>query len=88
MTKRREQIIAQSTGLMTSKFVSLIYSVEYCYYCKQATAEDRRTMDHKIPVSKGGLHDPQNIVMACLSCNSSKQDLTESEFVEKCDGEI
>ena len=29
-------------------------------------------IDHVIPVSKGGLHIPENIVLACRTCNFSK----------------
>jgi len=32
------------------------------------------TMDHVIPLSKGGEHSPENVVPACMSCNSSKHD--------------
>ncbi len=40
-----------------------------CVYCgKKAT-----TWDHVIPVSKGGDNSYQNIVTACVSCNSSKK---------------
>lgn len=40
-----------------------------CAYCKK-----RRflTMDHVIPLSKGGSHTASNIVPACGSCNSKK----------------
>lgn len=40
-----------------------------CVYCgRQVTL----TMDHIIPVIKGGLHVAANIVPACRSCNSAK----------------
>jgi hypothetical protein len=40
-----------------------------CAYCHR-----RRplTMDHVIPLSKGGPHTASNVVPACLSCNSGK----------------
>ena len=34
-------------------------------------------MEHKLPLCRGGLHDPSNLAMACKSCNSSKRGLTE-----------
>lgn len=40
-----------------------------CVYCGQRTI---LTMDHVIPLSKGGLHEPANILPACRACNSRK----------------
>lgn len=40
-----------------------------CFYC--ATTE-KITKDHVIPVSKGGSDNITNIVPACVSCNSKK----------------
>ncbi len=49
----------------------------FCYYC-----EERKilTKDHKTPVSRGGLHDRDNIVGACISCNASKGAKTVEEY--------
>ena len=44
---------------------------EACFYCD---AHEPLTMDHVIPLSKGGRHSIGNIIPACLSCNSSKSD--------------
>jgi 5-methylcytosine-specific restriction endonuclease McrA len=40
-----------------------------CAYCNQ---KKPLSMDHIVPVSKGGIHDVSNIVPACRSCNSKK----------------
>ena len=40
-----------------------------CYWCKQ---KKKLTMDHVIPLSKGGLHEISNVVAACRPCNSHK----------------
>jgi len=42
-----------------------------CAYCKK---RKKLTVDHIIPLSKGGTNNIDNIVPACGSCNSSKRD--------------
>ena len=41
-----------------------------CHYCNHRKP---LTMDHVIPLSRGGPHTRLNVVPACRSCNSSKQ---------------
>jgi 5-methylcytosine-specific restriction endonuclease McrA len=41
-----------------------------CFYCSEASKE--LTVDHVVPLSRGGEDSPANIVPACRSCNSSK----------------
>lgn len=46
-----------------------------CVYCgKGAEAGNPLTLDHLHAVELGGSNDPSNLVTACLSCNSKKQD--------------
>lgn len=42
------------------------------YKCAYCGASHNLTMEHVMPVSKGGSTTPNNIVPACKSCNSSK----------------
>lgn len=44
-----------------------------CAYCGKDISI-RPTMDHIIPLAKGGFHIKENIVPVCLSCNGKKQD--------------
>jgi len=41
-----------------------------CVYCQKDLKSP--TLDHVIPLSKGGPHEITNVVPACLSCNCSK----------------
>lgn len=41
-----------------------------CAYCGEKVK--KLTMDHVVPVTKGGMSTPQNIVPACKPCNSAK----------------
>ncbi len=45
-----------------------------CFYCKKKLPAGKLTQDHVTPLSKGGRHVKENIVPACQSCNSKKQD--------------
>ncbi len=47
----------------------LDYFGNKCVYCG---CGGKMTLDHKIPISKGGTNWPSNFVPACSPCNSSK----------------
>lgn len=49
-----------------------------CAYC----GEPADTIDHVMPLSRGGQHSFENIVPACFSCNRSKHAKTPREWVE------
>lgn len=48
-----------------------------CYYCG---AKVKLTIDHIIPLSRGGSNWPENIVLACGSCNSKKHSKLPHEW--------
>ncbi|MFA6076351.1 MAG: HNH endonuclease [Negativicutes bacterium] len=52
-----------------------------CYYCKCDISGGKHTVDHYIPLSKGGANSPDNLVMACSKCNSSKRAKMPEEFI-------
>lgn len=48
-----------------------------CYYCDvQSVDPSVMTLDHVVPLAKGGQNTIQNCVPACAECNSSKGDRT------------
>lgn len=51
------------------------------YYQRNADKLRALTMDHVVPLTRGGWHDPINVVPACQSCNSKKHDKTLIEFL-------
>lgn len=78
--RRRAQKQKSDTGLVTTAFILGLYSTTHCFYCDKFTEVINRTMDHMIPLSRGGLHDPLNLVMACGRCNFSKHSMTAEEY--------
>ena len=45
--------------------------LDYCVYCGST---DKPSIDHIIPIDKGGTQDHKNLIRACRSCNSAKND--------------
>lgn len=51
-----------------------------CYWCGEKLS-DTYHVDHIVPLSRGGTNWPENLVIACPSCNCSKQDKLPHEWV-------
>lgn len=45
-----------------------------CRYCGRQAPDVALHVDHVIPVSQGGLTEPENLVAACEECNFGKKD--------------
>ena len=50
-----------------------------CQYCGTRGGALNLTMDHILPVSRGGFNSPDNLVTACLACNQKKGNRTPEE---------
>jgi len=53
-----------------------------CHYCKCPTPPKELTMDHIVPVSRGGRSTKGNVVPACKECNNKKKQLLPMEWDE------
>lgn len=49
-----------------------------CFYCGK---EEKLTVDHIVPLARGGSNWIENVVPACGSCNSRKHTKTAEEFL-------
>lgn len=54
-----------------------------CHYCEKKFPREELTMDHIVPVSRGGKSTKNNIVACCKECNSDKKYLTPAEMILK-----
>lgn len=52
-----------------------------CAYCGRHRNHKYMTVDHIIPLSKGGTNDIGNLQCVCKKCNSLKDDMMPEEFV-------
>lgn len=61
-----------------------------CPYCGAAFVLGhkmfRPTLDHKIPLSRGGNNNRSNFVVCCWRCNRLKHTMTTDEFMSVMDG--
>ena len=51
-----------------------------CYYCLMEISRSQVTMDHVVPISRGGRSTAGNLVPACKGCNENKRSLTAVEW--------
>ena len=53
-----------------------------CYYCDGRLSASELTMDHIVPMSRGGRSTKGNVVPACKTCNNKKKYLLPMEWDE------
>jgi len=53
-----------------------------CWYCGRKTAFKDLTMDHLVPLARGGKSSRENIVPSCKSCNTIKKSMLPLEWQE------
>ncbi|MBW1944437.1 MAG: HNH endonuclease [Deltaproteobacteria bacterium] len=53
-----------------------------CHYCGAEVGRDRLTMDHVVPLSRGGKSRKGNVVPCCKECNSRKRTMLPIEWEE------
>lgn len=54
----------------------------FCYYCDISLGKDKVTMDHIVPISRGGKTTKGNVVISCKECNNKKKYYTPIEWDE------
>lgn len=81
---RRGREKSQSDGTLTTDAVARLFdAVDDCAHCGASLTRrnGRRrylptdaTLDHVIPLSRGGIHGVSNVVIACAACNFGRHD--------------
>jgi len=51
-----------------------------CYYCGQTFSPKTLTMDHIVPMARGGKSVKGNVVACCKDCNSKKKQMLPMEW--------
>lgn len=51
-----------------------------CHYCRKVFPPAELTMDHIIPLSRGGKTEKYNVIACCKDCNTKKRKLLPAEW--------
>jgi hypothetical protein len=73
--RRRARLANNATFEVSKKELKRLYS-SHCFYCHNAA----QTIDHVLPIARGGSHGIGNLVPACNHCNFSKAGRTIMEW--------
>lgn len=76
--RRRAARLGTTAAHTLDDVLALFEAYEWrCGYCGSG---GRLTIDHLVPLSRGGSDASDNLMPACIGCNSSKHDRSELEF--------
>ena len=57
-------------------------AIGLCYYCGRIVSPKDLTMDHIVPLARGGRSTKDNLVPCCKECNTKKRTLLPIEWEE------
>lgn len=63
---------AREDGYLTPADILEVRKGKTCFYCGCELNESNLTIDHFIPLSKGGQNIRENLVACCFGCNNKK----------------
>jgi 5-methylcytosine-specific restriction endonuclease McrA len=77
--RRRARINGNTTSNCRDKEQKLRLA-SFCYWCGGLLTRKTFSIDHIVPIARGGQHRPENLVAACRRCNFSKGKKSPEEW--------
>jgi 5-methylcytosine-specific restriction endonuclease McrA len=74
---------AKAKELRASSWWKSQLAAGVCHYCKGKFPPEELTMDHVVPIVRGGRSAKGNVVPACKDCNNKKKYLTPVDMILK-----
>ncbi len=81
---RRER--AKARDLRKSRWWQQKTASGKCYFCDKKVKFKDLTMDHLLPLARGGRSSKDNLVPCCKSCNTKKRSMLPLEWEAFMDG--
>jgi len=85
--KKRYKALRTNAGELSIKTIQLVYEDNIkkhgtltCIYCEKPIQFGKDTLEHKIPLSRGGTNLYENLAVACFRCNAQKKSKTPEEY--------
>ena len=72
---------AKAREMRNSPYFKDLLAKGICYYCKEKFPRTELTIDHIVPVARGGRSTRGNMVVCCRKCNMEKKYLTPAEMI-------
>ena len=76
---------AKARELRASQWWKRRISDGVCHYCRRRVGPKALTMDHLVPLGRGGASARGNVVPSCKDCNNRKKALLPIEWQEYLD---
>jgi 5-methylcytosine-specific restriction endonuclease McrA len=79
--KKAKERTYYDDGTLTSSVLRMLFgATSHCTYCMEEMGSRDKTLDHMIPLSRGGAHSLLNVTVCCRSCNLAKRAKTPDEW--------
>lgn len=78
--KHKRRAIVKQGDVSTKQLLELQQNAKVCYWCKCSLKNKKVHIDHYTPLSKGGKHTQDNLVVSCDKCNLQKNAKDPLEF--------
>lgn len=71
----------KARALRATEWWRQLLQLGVCHYCGRMVGSAALTMDHVVPVARGGRSTKGNIVPSCRACNQAKRAQTPAEQI-------
>jgi 5-methylcytosine-specific restriction endonuclease McrA len=87
--RKKYKYLRKNAGELSIKIIQKVYEENIkqygtltCVYCLKPIEFGKDTLEHKLPLSRGGTNAKENLGIACRSCNCQKHNKTVEEYRE------